>query len=116
MFKAGRRTKDRVAAAEKASDPVREVSHGVSIVAIRRAQVEQIAVDIRCNHNKLIDETNKQWLVLTRPGSSHCLLHNIVSHAVGDQRHLCFAWFRRILYRLLLLLYQPIKEHAENVC
>src|SRR6266545_1228972 len=109
MLQACRRTENSVASAKKCRDPVGEVSHSIAIVVIRCALIEQIAIDIGCNHEELIDETNEQRLVLTGPGRSHCFLHDIVAHAVSDEGHLRFTGFRRIIYGLLLLLGQPIE-------
>src|SRR6266545_4953756 len=109
MLQTCRRTENSVASAKKCRDPVGEVSHGIAIVVIRCALIEQIAVNVGCDHEELIDETNEQRLVLTGPRCSHCLLHHIVSHAVSDHGDFCLTSFCRIVYGLLLLLGQPIE-------
>jgi hypothetical protein len=50
MLQTGRRAEDSVASSIKRSDSIREISHGVAIVVIRRALVEQIAVNIGRDH------------------------------------------------------------------
>ena len=50
---------DSVATAIERRNPVGEISHRVAIVVIRRALVKQIAVNVGCDHQKLIDKTNE---------------------------------------------------------
>jgi hypothetical protein len=100
----------------KRGDPVREVSHSAAIVVIWRARVKQIAINIGSDHYQLIDETNEQRLIFSRPSRGHRLLHDIVSHAMSDQGYLRFAGFRGIIYGRLLFSDQPIEERAQNVC
>src|SRR5260370_11507773 len=85
MLETGGSTEYFVTATIKRSDTISQIYDGGAVIIVRRASIEQIVIHIRRHHEQLINQSHQQWLILARPCSGHRFLHNVVSHAVGDQ-------------------------------
>src|SRR5207237_3074090 len=102
-----------------------EIGDGAAVIIIWRSSIEEIVVNVRGDHDELINETDEQRLILAGPSIVHGFLQNVVAHTVGDHRDLGFAGFGRGLFtlcvsdngfqRVPLFLDKPIEKLAKNI-
>src|SRR5207244_770262 len=95
---------------------ISEVADALTVsVADLLSAIEDIVVDIRRDHQELVDEAGGKWAVVTFPCMKQRHLGNEIAHAMSDDRNLCLAGFAWIRHRGGLIATKRDVETAQNV-